>query len=134
VTRSADHTELLPHRREGFAHASERHFAQLLDFYGIEWQYEPHLFVLEENPAGEPVRAFRPDFYLPGYDLHVEITTLRQSLVTKKNRKAREVMERYPGVRIKILYRRDYVALLAKYGLAPVGDPAVHTGGPSAPR
>ena len=27
----------------GFAHASERQFAQLLDFYEIEWEYEPTL-------------------------------------------------------------------------------------------
>ena len=31
----------------GFAHASERQFAQLLDFYGIEWSYEPQSFDIE---------------------------------------------------------------------------------------
>jgi hypothetical protein len=108
---------VLPHERVAFAHTSERQFARLLDFYGIEWQYEPHTFVLERNARGEPVRAFSPDFYLPAFDLHLEITTLRQKLVTKKNRKARELMERYPDVRVKILYQRDYVHLLGKYGL-----------------
>jgi hypothetical protein len=100
-----------------FAHASERQFALLLDFYGVRWEYEPHAFVLARDGAGNPTSAFRPDFYLPDYDLHVEITTLRQKLVTKKNRKAREVMRLYPEVRVKVLYQRDYVHLLLKYGL-----------------
>lgn len=91
----------------------------MLDFYGIAWQYEPVEFVLERNRRGEPVVAFRPDFYLPAYDLFIEITTLNQKLVTKKNRKLRRLRELYPGVRIKILYQRDYLALLEKYGLDP---------------
>jgi hypothetical protein len=102
-----------------FAHDSERQFARLLDFYGVRWQYEPHSFVLEHDADGAPVRAFRPDFHLPDHDLYIEITTLRQKLVTKKNRKARELMERYPGVRVKVLYQRDYLHLLVKYGLEP---------------
>jgi hypothetical protein len=108
---------VLPHEQVTFAHTSERQFARLLDFYGIEWQYEPHTFVLERDGRGEPVRAFSPDFYLPAFDLYLEVTTLRQKLVTKKNRKARELMERYPGVQVKILYQRDYLHLLVKYGL-----------------
>ena len=89
----------------------------LLDFYGIAWEYEPHTFVLEEDGAGNPVQAFSPDFYLPAYDLHIEITTLNQKLVTKKNRKVRRLKERYPDVKVKIFYQRDYLNLLVKYGL-----------------
>ena len=92
-------------------------FAKLLDFYNITWDYEPRVFVLGRNGRGEPIGAFSPDFYLPEYDLYIEITTLRQKLVTKKNRKARRLMELYPGVRVKILYQRDYLNLLVKYGL-----------------
>ena len=104
-----------------FAHESERQFARLLDFYGIAWEYEPRTFtfVLDEDAEGRPLRAFCPDFYLPAFDLHLEITTLKQSLVTRKNRKAREVMERYPDVQVKVLYQRDYLHLLAKYDLEP---------------
>lgn len=75
--------------------------------------------MLERTRQGEPVVAFRPDFYLQAYDLFIEITTLNQKLVTKKNRKVRRLRELYPGVRIKILYQRDYLALLEKYGLEP---------------
>ena len=107
----------LPHELVRFAHNSERQLAKLLDFYGIAWEYEPTEFTLEWDRAGNPVQAFRPDFYLPGYDLYIEITTLNQKLVTKKNRKVRRLAELHPDVRIKVLYQRDYLNLLVKYGL-----------------
>ena len=99
-----------------FAHNSERQFAKLLDFYAIAWEYEPRTFVLERDGDGNPQQAFSPDFYLPAYDVFIEITTLNQKLVTKKNRKARRVQELY-GVTVKVLYQRDYFQLLVKYGL-----------------
>jgi hypothetical protein len=101
-----------------FAHNSERQFAKLLDFYAIAWEYEPRTFVLERDGDGNPQQAFSPDFYLPAYDVFIEITTLNQKLVTKKNRKARRVQELY-GVTVKVLYQRDYLQLLVKYGLEP---------------
>jgi hypoxanthine phosphoribosyltransferase len=109
----------LPHTRVRFAHNSELLFAKLLDFYGIVWDYEPRTFVLECDGAGGPAQAFTPDFYLPAYDLFIEITTMNQKLVTKKNRKARRLREVYPETRIKVLYQRDYLNLLVKYGLEP---------------
>jgi hypothetical protein len=105
-----------------FAHNSERQFAKLLDFYGIDWEYEPRTFVLEWDNASNPAQAFTPDFYLPAYDLFIEITTMNQKLVTKKNRKARRLKEAYPEVRIKVFYQRDYFNLLVKYGLEPASQ------------
>ena len=101
----------------GFAHASERQFAKLLDFYNIAWDYEPRTFTLEWDRDGRPAQAFTPDFYLPAYDLYIEITTLNQKLVTKKNRKVRRLRERYPEIRCKVFYQRDYLSLVTKYGL-----------------
>ncbi|HUP85515.1 MAG TPA: hypothetical protein VM143_07590 [Acidimicrobiales bacterium] len=100
-----------------FAHNSERQFAKLLDFYGIVWEYEPRTFTLERDRQGRPSQAFSPDFYLPAYDLFIEITTLNQKLVTKKNRKVRRLKELHPEVSVKIFYQRDYLHLLVKYGL-----------------
>jgi hypothetical protein len=91
----------------------------LLDFYGIEWDYEPRTFTLETDREGRPVQAFTPDFYLPAYDLFIEITTMNQKLVTKKNRKARRLQELHPDVHVRVLYQRDYLHLLVKYGLEP---------------
>jgi hypothetical protein len=112
-------TQQLPLEQVRFAHNSVRQFAKLLDFYGITWDYEPRTFTLESDRDGNPVQAFTPDFYLPAYDLYIEITTLNQKLVTKKNRKARRLQELFPGVSIKVFYQRDYLGLLVKYGLEP---------------
>ncbi|MEO0492781.1 MAG: hypothetical protein AAF081_05120 [Actinomycetota bacterium] len=101
-----------------FAHESELQFAQLLDGYGIRWDYEPTTFVLERDDAGNTVEAFTPDFYLPDFDTYVELTTMRQPLVTKKNRKVRRLVETHPEVSIKLLYRKDIERLEAKYRLA----------------
>ncbi len=100
-----------------FAHASERQFARLLDFYQIEWEYEPRSFDLERDADGNVTQRFTPDFYLPQYDLFIEITTLNQKLVTKKNRKVRRLREQYPEINCKIFYQRDYLSLVRKYGL-----------------
>ena len=103
-----------------FAHESEAEFARILDFYGIRWEYEPRSFPLEWDEAGRTLESFSPDFYLPDFDLYLELTTLKQSLVTRKNRKLRRLRELYPGVRVKILYGRDVRSLFAKYDLQPV--------------
>lgn len=104
-----------------FAHASEAEFARILDFYGIRWEYEPRSFPLEWSAEGRVVESFSPDFYLPDFDLYIELTTLKQSLVTRKNRKLRRLRELYPHVRVKMFYGRDYRNLLAKYDLQPSG-------------
>ena len=101
-----------------FAHESESQFADLLDAYGIRWDYEPTTFLLEADAAGNTVEAFTPDFYLCDFDTYVELTTLRQPLVTKKNRKVRRLLETHPDVVIKLLYRKDIERLEAKYRLA----------------
>lgn len=88
-----------------------------MDFYGIDWEYEPRAFALEWDDTGEPTKYFRPDFYLPEDDVFIEITTMSQKLVTKKNRKVRQLRELYPEIRCKVFYQRDYLNLLVKYGL-----------------
>jgi hypoxanthine phosphoribosyltransferase len=102
--------------RPPFAHASEAELARILDFYQVAWVYEPHTFPILFDRQGTVLESFTPDFFLPELDLYVEITTLRQSLVRKKNRKLRRLRELYPGIRVKLLYARDFRALLLKYG------------------
>ncbi|MBI2953990.1 MAG: hypothetical protein HYY30_06735 [Chloroflexi bacterium] len=100
-----------------FAHDSEREFASILDFYQIEWMYEPRSFPLRWDSDGRIAECFTPDFYLPQLDLYIELTTLKQSLVTRKNRKLRHLRELYPEINIKLLYGRDFRSLMVKYGL-----------------
>lgn len=100
-----------------FAHESEEEFAGVLDFYGVRWQYEPRTFPLKHADDGRMIEAFSPDFYLPDLDLYIEITTLKQGLVTDKHRKLRRLQELYPEVQIKLLHKKDYLSLLSKYGI-----------------
>ena len=102
--------------RPNFAHASEAELARILDYYQVDWQYEPRTFPILFNLDGAVVESFAPDFFLPDLDLYVELTTLRQSLVRKKNRKLRRLRELYPDIRIKLFYAKDFKALLLKYG------------------
>jgi hypothetical protein len=100
-----------------FASPAELECARVLDYYGVAWEYEPRTFVLEQDEAGRVVEAFTPDFYLPEQDLYVEITAMKQSLVTRKNRKMRKLRARYPGVKIKLFYRRDLERLAQHFNL-----------------
>ena len=100
-----------------FANEAEVECARILDFHGIAWEYEPHSFVLEEDENGRVLEAFTPDFYLPEQDTYLEVTVMKQSLVTRKHRKIRKLRERYPEVKIKLYTRRDFERLSHKYRL-----------------
>jgi hypothetical protein len=99
-----------------FAHASEAELARILDYYDVRWEYEPRTFPIQWSQDGAVVESFSPDFYLPELDLYIELTTLRQSLVRRKNRKLRRLRELYPDVRAKLFYGKDFKALMLKYG------------------
>jgi bifunctional protein TilS/HprT len=99
-----------------FAHASEAEMARILDFYAVRWAYEPQVFPILWNLDGDVVESFAPDFYLPELGVFLEMTTLKQRLVRKKNRKLRRLRELYPDVRIKLFYARDFRAMMLKYG------------------
>ena len=107
-----------PRPASAFAHASEAEFARILDFYQVTWEYEPNVFPILWDLDGNVLESFAPDFYLPDMDLYLEMTTLQQRLVRKKNRKVRRLRELYPYVRIKLFYARDFRALMLKYGRA----------------
>ncbi len=100
-----------------FGHPSEEVFANLLDFYRIAWDYEPRSFPLQWDKDGRVLEAFTPDFYLPEFDLYVELTTMKQANVTKKNRKIRLLRAIYPHVNIQVFYQKDVQDLVIKYGL-----------------
>ena len=112
-----------------FAHASEAELARILDFYAVRWEYEPHTFPVLWTLDGTVIESFSPDFYLPDLDLYLELTTLKQSLVRKKNRKLRRLRELYPDIRIKLFYARDFRALMLKFGRVALVDALSGTSG-----
>jgi hypoxanthine phosphoribosyltransferase len=103
--------------RPRFANRAELECAKVLDFYGVPWDYEPRTFVLERDELGRITEAFTPDFYLPEQDLYLEVTVMKQSLVTRKNRKLRKLREQFPEVNAKLFYKRDLERLAARLGL-----------------
>jgi hypoxanthine phosphoribosyltransferase len=100
-----------------FASQAELECAKVLDYYRVPWEYEPRTFVLEEDAEGRVLEAFTPDFYLPDQDLYVEITVMKQSLVTRKNRKLRKLRALYPDVKVKLFYKRDLERLAQRFHL-----------------
>lgn len=102
-----------------FATQTELDAAKILDYYRVPWAYEPRTFILESDAAGNIIEAFTPDFYLPDLDLYLEVTQMKQSLVTAKNRKVRRLRELYPDIRVKLFYKHDFIQLAKKYDLIP---------------
>ena len=114
---SADFQAFRGSGRPRFANQAELECAKLLDYYGVPWDYEPTTFVLERDDEGRVTEAFTPDFYLPEQNLYLEITVMKQRLVTRKNRKLRRLREQYPDVRVKLFYKRDIERLAQRYRL-----------------
>jgi len=106
-----------------FSHPSEQIFANLLDFYRIAWEYEPRSFPIAWDEQGHVLESFKPDFYLPESNLYVELTTMKQSLVTRKNRKIRLLRQIYPHINIQVFYQKDLQDLVLKYGLVEAQAP-----------
>jgi cytidylate kinase len=111
----ASHVQL---KKTSFGHPSEEIFANLLDFYRIAWEYEPKSFPIQWDKDGRVLEAFTPDFYLPEFDMYVELTTMKQAHVTKKNRKVKLLRTIYPHINIQVFYQKDFQNLIFKYGLA----------------
>ncbi len=116
-----------------FAHPAEEMFARILDFYGIDWVYEPRTFPLKWDENQEVVIAFTPDFYLPQQNVYIELTTLRPSLSNRKNWKMRRMAELYPDVNVKLLKRREMRELMVKYGLYEAAGKIQGTGAQEKP-
>lgn len=115
--RKGSHLSQSQQERPRFSHPAEETFARILDYYGVEWEYEPRTFPLEWDDEGNVTVAFSPDFYLPQQDLYIELTTLRPQLIRHKNRKMRRMRELYPEVNIKLLKRQDLRDMMVKFGL-----------------
>ena len=100
-----------------WSHPSEKEFAHVLDYFGIEWRYEPTTFPLRWDKEGNLLEGFSPDFYLVEQELYVELTTLRPRLMRDKHRKVRRLRELYPEVSVRLWDRQDFVRFLERFGL-----------------
>ena len=101
----------IQHRQEEstlMKNPSEIAFAKVLDMYHIRWIYEPTTFELEQNSDGMVASAFSPDFYLPDYDIYLELTVMNPRYSTDKKRKIRRIKELYPDINIKLVQKKDF--------------------------
>ena len=71
----------------------EAKFAQFLTLSGIEWLYEPKRFDLGEL-------TYLPDFYIPEWDLYIEI---KGWFYKQDKRKIKLFKKKFPKMRIKVL-------------------------------
>lgn len=98
-----------------FAHRSEADFANLFDFFRVAWRYEPHSFPIVWDQDGNVVESFTPDFYLPDFDIYVEVTTAAPRFRTRKNRKLRLLRASYPQLKVKLFGKNDVERVLGKF-------------------
>ncbi len=96
-----------------FAHQSEKIFSQHLDLFNIKWIYEPKSFPLKWG-SGAIKMMFTPDFYLPEMDIYVEITTMHQKLITKKQKKIKLARKLYPMCTFKLINEQEFYNFLTK--------------------
>ncbi len=118
-----------PYQFVRFAHPVEAEFAKVLTYYRVRWLYEPHQFPLNWHPDGTVAKMFSPDFYLPEFDLYAELTTQKQTLVTRKNAKLRRLRELHPEINIRLFYRKDLQRMLARFGIAVSSQTVTPPGG-----
>tara|TARA_B100000161_G_C33186879_1_gene254019 strand:- start:162 stop:494 length:333 start_codon:yes stop_codon:yes gene_type:complete len=95
-----------------FAHYSEKVFSEHLDLFNITWIYEPTSFPLKWG-SGEIKMMFTPDFYLPDLDIYVEITTMNQNLITKKQKKIKLAKKLYPNSHFKLINESQFYNFLS---------------------
>ena len=118
IEKETNASESINHQCEApiFKNPSEAEFARILDMYQIDWKYEPKTFPVEWDAEGNVTCAFSPDFYLTKFDTYLELTTMNQKYVTEKNKKLKRVRELYPGTNVRIVYKRDFLSLVERFG------------------
>ena len=87
--------------------------AKLLIYYGVSWEYEPGTFLLAHRRGGRATEEFMPDFFLPEQALYLEVTVMKQTLVTAEEPQAAESREPIPSQR-EALLQANFECLAAR--------------------
>ena len=83
----------------------EANIARLFNFLGIKWIHQPRTFDLGSQ-------TYTPDFYLPDYDIYIEVKNFLGRYSKIRDRKFREL---YPNTKLILLLKKDYLELERKY-------------------
>jgi len=109
--------------RSPFHHQIEQEFADILDSYGMRWQYEPSTFPVEWDEEGNIVRAIAPDFYLTDYNTYIELTVMDPRYMSEKRKKVRLLKEQYPDMNIILMDKNSLHSFMERFQLKK-GGPA----------
>jgi hypothetical protein len=91
-----------------FVTPEEERFERMLRKHSIPWEYESHLITFALDPKiGVADAGFNPDFYLPEWDIYVELTGGGAASMRKKRSKIRRAVDLYPYLRIRLLDEGD---------------------------
>jgi len=83
----------------------EANIARLFNYLDINWVHQPRIFDLGSQ-------NYTPDFYLPAYNLYVEVKNFLWEYSKIRDRKFREL---YPDAKLALLLKKDYLKLENKY-------------------
>jgi len=83
----------------------EANIARLFNYSGIKWTYQQKTFDLGSQ-------NYTPDFYLPDGDIYIEVKNFLWRYSKTRDRKFRKI---YPGIKLTLLLKKDYLELEKKY-------------------
>jgi len=83
----------------------EANIARLFNYLGIKWIHQPRTFDLGSQ-------NYTPDFYLPDYNVYIEVKNFLWKYSRIRDRKFRKL---YPDINLILLLKKDYLKLEKKY-------------------
>jgi len=83
----------------------EANVARLFNYFGIKWIFQPKTFDLVSQ-------NYTPDFYLPDYNIYIEVKNFLWKYSKIRDRKFRKL---YPDIKLILLLKKDYLELEKKY-------------------
>jgi hypothetical protein len=90
---------------------TEDQVAAVLDRARIVWRYEPTRFVIDRDVRGFEREACAPDFYLPQFDLYLEVSAGSPRRLNRKRAKLRRLAQGHPAIRVELLGPREIAEL-----------------------
>ena len=94
--------------REPYKSVGESIIAEILERYGIEFEYERSVLVQEKHEGDTPkARIWYPDFYLPKQNVIVEYFGMTHDEAYRKNVEWKKKVYGEMGFRVVLVYRDD---------------------------
>lgn len=83
----------------------EANVARVFNLLNIKWQYAPKIFDLGKH-------TYRPDFYLPEYDMFIEVKNFMGDYSKQRDSLFRQ---KYPDIKLDLILKKDYSNIKSNY-------------------